>query len=67
MADRTGLGVTTLHYLTVQQATCMMNAHRPIHSKIMLTYMYLLTLANWLLYTQGNGFQGAINAMVALS
>ena len=36
MADRTGLGTTTLHYLAVQQA--MASAHRTVHSKIMVTY-----------------------------
>ena len=35
MVDRTGLGTTTLHYLTIRQA--MASAHRTVHSKIMLT------------------------------
>ena len=38
--DRTGLGSTTLHYLTVWHT--MASVHRPIH---------LLTLANWPLHT----------------
>ena len=36
MADRTGLDRTTLHYLAVQWA--MVSVHRPVHSKIMVTY-----------------------------
>ena len=36
MADRTGLDSITLHYLAVQQA--MVSIHRPVHSKIMVTY-----------------------------
>ena len=36
MADRTGLDSTILHYLAVQRA--MVSIHRPIHSKITLTY-----------------------------
>ena len=37
MADRTGLGGTMLHYQAVRQA--MVSVHRPVHSKIMLTYL----------------------------
>ena len=38
MADRTGLDSTTLlHYLAIRQA--MVSVNRPVHSKIMLTYM----------------------------
>ena len=35
MADRTGLGSTTLHYVAVWQV--MVSVHRSIHSKITLT------------------------------
>ena len=35
MADRTGLESTTLHYLAIWWD--MVNLHRPVHSKIMLT------------------------------
>ena len=37
MADRSGLDRTMLHYLAVQQA--MASVHRPVHSKITLTYL----------------------------
>ena len=56
MTNRLGLGSTTLHYLAIRQA--MVSVHRPVHWKITLTYS--LTLANWLLYTLENGFQGVI-------
>ena len=36
MADRMGLDGTRLHYLAVQKA--MVSMHKPIHSKITLTY-----------------------------
>ena len=36
MADRTGVDSTMLQYLAVQRA--MVSVHRPVHSKIMLTY-----------------------------
>ena len=36
MADRMGLDGTMLHYLAVRKA--MMSVHKPIHSKITLTY-----------------------------
>ena len=42
MADRMGLGGTTLHYLAVWQV--MVSVHRPANSKIMLTHFpYKLT------------------------
>ena len=37
MTDRTGLDIITLHYLAVQQG--MVNTHRPVYSKIMVTCM----------------------------
>ena len=40
-ADRTGQDSTMLHYLAVQQA--MVSVHRPVHSKITVTYMYAFT------------------------
>ena len=36
MADRMGLDGTMLHYLAVRKA--MVNVHKPVHSKITLTY-----------------------------
>ena len=36
MADRIGLDGTMLHYLAVRKA--MVSVHRPVHSKITLTY-----------------------------
>ena len=36
MADRMGLDGTMLHYLAVRKA--MVSVHRPVHSKITLTY-----------------------------
>ena len=37
MADRMGLDGTRLHYLAVRKA--MVSIHRPVHSKITLTYL----------------------------
>ena len=37
MANRTGLGSTTLHYLAVRET--MVSVHRPVHSKMTLTYL----------------------------
>ena len=55
VADRTGLVSTTLHYLAVQQA--MVSVHRPVHSKIMVTYALTWQTDSWrALYTQENGF-----------
>ena len=59
MADRTGLDGTTLH-LAVRWA--MVSVHRLVHLKILLAY-----LANWPQYIPEDGFQGTINAKVALS
>ena len=39
MANRMGLDGTMLHYLAVQKAT--VSVHRPVHSKITLTYTRL--------------------------
>ena len=58
MADRTGQDSTMLHYLAVQQA--MVSVHRPVHSKITVTYMYAFTWQTdcWqALDTLENGFR----------
>ena len=45
-----------LHYLAVQQA--MVSAHRPLHSKITVTYVLTWQTDHWrVLYTPENGFQ----------
>ena len=56
MADRMGLDGTMLHYLAVRKAT--VSVHRPVHSKITLTYS--LTWQTDCCSPE-NGFQGAIN------
>ena len=53
MADRTGLGSTTLHYLAVRQAV-VSDFIAYIHANL-LAYLGKLTA-----YTPENGFQGAI-------
>ena len=55
VADRTGLDSTMLHYQPVQQA--MMSMHRPVHSKIMVTYALTWQTDRWrALYAPENGF-----------
>ena len=56
MANRTGLGSTTLYYLAAWQANGERTQTRTFKNNANLfTY-----LANWQLYTLENGFQGAI-------
>ena len=54
MADRTGIGSTTLHYLAVRQAMVS------VFWAYILKSCWLTLLANQLLYTSENGFQGTI-------
>ena len=64
MADRMGLDGTILHYLAVRKA--MVSVHKPVHSKIMLTYSLTWQADRCTLLE--NGFQGAIKRQgVALS
>ena len=55
MADRMGLDSTILHYLAVRKA--MVSVHKPVHSKITLTYS--LTWQADRCTLPGEGFQGA--------
>ena len=57
MADRMGLDGTMLHYLAVRKA--MVSLHRPVHSKITLTYS-LTWQTDRCTPRRNYGFQGAI-------
>ena len=63
MADRMGLDGTMLHYLAVRKA--MVSIHRPIHSKITLTY--LLTWQTDRFTPRRMVFKALLNAKAALS
>ena len=56
MPDRMGLDGTMLHYLAVRKA--MVSVHKPVHSKITLTYRLPGKLTA--VHFPENGFQGAI-------
>ena len=56
MADRTGLDGTMLHYLASTESFGESKQTRTFENHTTL----LSYLANWLLYTPENGFQGAI-------
>ena len=62
MANRTGLGGTTLHYLAVWQA--MVSVHRPVHLKITLTHS--LTWQTDCCTQRRMAFKVLLNAKVAL-
>ena len=63
MADRMGLDSTMLHYLAVRKA--MVSVHRPIHSKITLTYS--LTWQTDRFTPQRMAFKALLNTKAALS
>ena len=65
MADRMGLDGTMLHYLAVRKATCIVSIHRPVHSKIMLTYS--LTWQTNCCTPRRMTFKALLNANTALS
>ena len=63
MADRMGLDGTMLHYLAVRKA--MVSLHRPVHSKITLTYS--LTWQTDRCTPRRMAFKALLNAKAALS
>ena len=63
MADRMGLDGTMLHYLAVRKA--MVSLHRPVHSKITLTYS--LTWQTDRCTPRRMAFKALLNARAALS
>ena len=62
MANRMGLDGTTLHYLAVRKG--MVSVHRPVHSKITLTYS--LTWQTDRCTPQRMAFKALLNAKVVL-
>ena len=58
MADRMGLDGTMLHYLAVRKA--MVSVHRPVHSKITLTYSLTSLASHTLCREEGSGHAATI-------
>ena len=65
MADRMGLDGTMLHYLAVRKAMVSVHVHRPIHSKITLTYSLAWQTDRF--KPRRIAFKALLNAKAALS